>query len=488
LISIDSASIRVGSSSRIESRSEAGATGDAGLILLRGGSLLLTGHSSVRSDTESAGGGGNIIVRMTDVELRDGGSISSDSNNGRGTGGAAGNIVIEAGRLAILDTNASRISSSTVTDADAGSIKIDAGDLVMNRGRIVSQTQAAGNAGSVTISAARLRMENGAEIGTSARPCAVGCSAGVGDAGEIEIAVGGALNVLSSSQISSAAGGTGAAGMIAIKAGAVTVGEGGRITSGTDPLSTGTSGRIGIETDELLVTDGAIQTNSNNANRAGDIGIVADEVRLVGSASIASANLSATPGSAGTVLIETGNLTLTDGAQITTSSRAGPAGDILISMPNTGLLTLESSDPRRPSLITTSSGPGTGGVIAISDPRAIISNGGSILALGEQGGANVQLDSQYLISSSDRLNRIEVSGNFLLEAIAYDVSAGTVNRDISVIDASGVLRGQCAAVRQTGQVSQLVVRPIGPYGARPTSAAPDSTRLLTAAELQPSCS
>jgi hypothetical protein len=276
--------------------------------------------------------------------------------------------------------------------------------------------------------------------------------------------------------------------MIAIKAGAVTVGEGGRITSGTDPLSTGTSGRIGIETDELLVTDGAIQTNSNNANRAGDIGIVADEVRLVGSASIASANLSAAPGSAGTVLIETGNLTLTDGAQITTSSRAGPAGDILISMPGTGLLTLESSDPRRPSLITTSSGPGTGGVIAISDPRAIISNGGSILALGEQGGANVQLDSQYLISSSDRLNRIEVSGNFLLEAIAYDVSAGTVNRDISVIDASGVLRGQCAAVRQTGQVSQLVVRPIGPYGTRPISAAPDSTRLLTAAELQPSCS
>ncbi len=81
-----------------------------------------------------------------------------------------------------------------------------------------------------------------------------------------------------------------------------------------------------------------------------------------------------------------------------------------------------------------------------------------------------------------------MSGNFLLEAAAYDVSAGTANRDLSVIDASGVLRGQCASARTTGEVSQLVVRPIGPYGPRPVSARPDPSRLLTARDLAERCS
>ena len=122
-------------------------------------------------------------------------------------------------------------------------------------------------------------------------------------------------------------------------------------------------------------------------------------------------------------------------------------------------------------MITTSSGPGTGGRITIAAPRAIISNGGTILALGESGGANVQIQT---ISSSARPtgpNRVAVDGSFLLEAQVGDVSRGTVERDLSVIDASGVLRGQCAAVRATGQVSQLVVRPVGPYGAPATAAA-----------------
>ncbi len=212
-----------------------------------------------------------------------------------------------------------------------------------------------------------------------------------------------------------------------------------------------------------------------------------NDVTLVGRDSrISSSNENRGRGDAGSVQVSAANLSLLEGAQITTSANAGAAGDIRITLPTTGLLRLESA--REPSVITTTSLPGTGGRISIQKPRAIISNGGSILALGQQGGANVELDAQYLISSSDRLNRIEVSGNFLLEAAAYDVSAGTVNRDLSVIDASGVLRGQCAAVRQTGQVSQLVVRPIGPYGARPTGTRPDRGRLLTAAELQESCS
>jgi hypothetical protein len=164
------------------------------------------------------------------------------------------------------------------------------------------------------------------------------------------------------------------------------------------------------------------------------------------------------------VAIEAAALTLVEGGEISTSSVAGAAGDIVIAMPEGSLLRLQGDSS--PGTITTSSGPGTGGRIIIANPYAIISDGGSILALGEQGGANVQIQTDFFISSADRPNLVAVDGSFLLEAQVGDMSRGTVDRDLSVLDASGVLRGQCAAVRRTGEVSQLVVRPVGPFGAR----------------------
>jgi hypothetical protein len=125
------------------------------------------------------------------------------------------------------------------------------------------------------------------------------------------------------------------------------------------------------------------------------------------------------------------------------------------------LLILEGRE--NPGVIETSSGPGTGGVIRISRPLAIISNGGRISALGESGGANVDIDTPFFIVSSDRVNIIEVDGTLEFSSAISDVSAGTVNPDLSVLDASGVLRGQCSAQRASGELSQFTVRSIGPY-------------------------
>jgi hypothetical protein len=171
------------------------------------------------------------------------------------------------------------------------------------------------------------------------------------------------------------------------------------------------------------------------------------------------------------VTIAARDLSLFDGGEIATNSLAGAAGDIDILMPRDGILTMTAGSFS--NAIDTSSGPGTGGRITIANPYAIVSDGGSILALGERGGANVRITTDYFIRSSDRINEVAVDGAFLLEAQVGDVSSGTVERDLSILDASGVLRGQCATLRATGRSSQLVVRPIGPYGparqARPLS-------------------
>ena len=124
---------------------------------------------------------------------------------------------------------------------------------------------------------------------------------------------------------------------------------------------------------------------------------------------------------------------------------------------------LRLSGMEAPGTITTSSGPGTGGRITIASPAAIIADGSRILALGESGGANVVIDTRFFIASADRPNRVEVEGNLQFENPVTDVSAGTIDADLAVLDASGVLRSQCPAARATGRLSQLSMRPVGPY-------------------------
>ena len=111
------------------------------------------------------------------------------------------------------------------------------------------------------------------------------------------------------------------------------------------------------------------------------------------------------------------DITVANGARISTNAVNGAAGDIGIDMSPAGWLTLEGA--ASPGSIETSSGRGTGGRIRIGEPLVIVSNGGSILALGERRGANVLIVSQYFVNSADRLNTVAVDGEFRLAAGLY---------------------------------------------------------------------
>src|SRR5262249_48925738 len=103
------------------------------------------------------------------------------------------------------------------------------------------------------------------------------------------------------------------------------------------------------------------------------------------------------------------------------------------------------------------------GRITISDPLAIVANGSRILALGQVSGANVGITSNYFIRSSDRANVLAVDGTLVLDAQVQDVSSGAQIPDVSFLDASRVLRGQCREERLTGETSRLSVIASGPY-------------------------
>jgi len=453
-ITIRADNVQLQPDSRIASSAQFGSSGDAGSIEIAARTLAMD-IASISSSANGTGSAGRIAITADSILVDRLSAITSAA--GLDAGGA-GTIALSGGRIRI--DHGSLVSSSTFGSGPGGGVAIVADRLeVAEFSQILSSTFGSGDGGQVKIAAGAIDLGRGADIASRAE------EGSTGNAGTVRLDADN-LTARDAASISSSTIGAGNAGTVIVNADSIMLDGDSRISSGSSVNATGGSGSVLISTGRLDVLGASsIETISNNARPAGSIAITADSVRVDGAASsISSANDFALAGDAGRVSIEAAALNVANGGEISTSSVAGAAGDIVVTMPTAGLLRLDGA--AAPGVITTSSGPGTGGRIIIAAPRAIISNGGSILALGERGGANVQIQTMFFINSADRPNRVAVDGSFLLEAQVGDVSSGTVERDLSVIDASGVLRGQCAAVRETGRVSQLVVRPVGPY-ARP---------------------
>lgn len=472
--------------------------GKGGDVVLEAPTITLDTGAGIRADTLGPGDAGEVTVKAGSLTILESASITSRSRSGAGN---AGKVSVEADTIKLID---GRISSGTDSQGDAGIVSIRVGDLILDGDRrdrtfITSETLGQGDAGGIFIDAKSIDVRNGAYVSSDtfesgdagsvtirAGTLTVGGggyissdSAGEGDAGNIAI-IAGDMKIGDLARVSTSSRGEGEAGELAIKAKVLIV-DGGLISSASERGAAGASGALRVEAETLsLVNRGAISTVSHNPLPAGQIEIVAGALSIDGGRSlISSENLAGDltrggvkgqVGDAGSVAITAANLTVSNGGRITTNSFGGAAGGISITIPRPGLLVLEGADMI--GSIQTSSGAGTGGRITITNPLAVISNGGAILALGQLSGANVTIRSRYFINSTDRLNTVAVDGDIRLETGLYDVSSGTVNRDISVLDASKVLQGQCPAARSTGVVSQLITRPVGPYVRDPGFAAP----------------
>ncbi len=463
-----------------ESRVSSDARGDG-----QGGGIEITATNSIElargfvsADVQGAGNGGDVTVTAKSIEMRSGSFITADgyftaTGNGgdvsvradslsmrtlssitseaRGEGNG-GNVALDIGRLTMTDR--ANITSRTLGAGDAGQIRITGGSAEITDSWIDSDAFGAGGAGSVTLELGGLTLAN-SRISSEA--------AGSGDSGVIDLAVSGALT-LRGSEVATNTFGSGTAGGVSVNAASIRMTEGSAISSAAVEGAGGPSGNVEVRTADLEVVDGSrITTSLSNPNAAGNIDIDAARLLLSGNGSaISSENASAAGGPAGSIFIRTNGATVSEGGRVTTNSANGAAGNILFDMPASAFLFLTGIS--QPGVLETSSGPGTGGLIIIASPKAIVSHGGSILALGESGGANVLISTNYFIPSADRLNRVEVDGELAFENAIYDVSAGTVSPDLTPIDASGILRGQCPAIRSGGSLSQLTVRPTGPYG------------------------
>lgn len=470
-------------------KSDTSGAADAGLVSLKAGRLSVSG-GSVTSETRATGNAGRLVIRAGALSLDGQGVLSSSTT----AGGDAGTIDIDAAEISIAD--GAQVTTSTAAAGDAGSIRMKSGRMLLASGSISSSSDGVGDAGSVSIHSPELSLADHSSISSSTSStnetnkggtidvtadridvtdgsAIKSDTSGAADAGRVSLKAD-RLNV-SGGSVTSETTATGDAGTIDIAAAEISVANAGQVTTSTS--AAGAAGNLTLEAARLRLADGSsIASRSRGCEalacvggKAGSVSIAAPDIEVGRGSTISTASASA--GEPGRISIAAHYLALRDGGSITTNSAAAAAGAITITMADEqGILILDSHG--EPSVITTSSPPGSAGMITIANPLAVISNGGSILAKGPLGGANVVIRSRYFIQSFDRPNIVTVNGAFLLDSNVFDVSTGTAAPSVSFLDASRVLSGQCAGVRSSGEVSRLGGRTTGPFAPLPPALPP----------------
>jgi len=421
----------------IASQANIGSTGNAGPISVSAGSISLANRGRISSQTLGTGSAGQITVAAGTLSIASNGQIAGAA--GTGSSGKGGNIVVTvAGQLLIEGTQGdlntlTGISTQSQGSGDAGSVSVKAGTLSINHiSAISSSTFASGKGGTVAVAVDGLLAIDGS--GTNP-----------------DVASGIATNSL--------AGSSGNAGDVSIQVGALSIVNGGSISSALRPLmnlpaSTGNSGRVAVDVGGLLSLSGSgsrigTETNSGSIGDAGSIKVNAGQIALANGGQIISTTAGTgaggsvtvtTPGTlvldgmgnpnteiaasatgpqsgpAGSVTVQAGSLTVEGGAHIA-SSTAGPGkgGDVGVTVADS--VTLSGSGPNSDGGISAAALPGSSGAagqVVLTAGGAIALMGGAEVTSSTAGagrGGSVQVTAGGLLSLTDPASGIVASAN-----------------------------------------------------------------------------
>ncbi len=337
-------------------RVELGGLADTGTIELNvnGSNLQLSfpddvARADVALDNQAevnvrAGGGGSIAINAQTLNMTRESSLKAGIDTGLGSlGSTAGDIEINATQAINLTDN-SFIFNSVADRArgNGGNITLKTASLALTNGAQVGTiTLGRGNAGSVVIEADDLVSVAGTTTGIFSSVESILDSfmgKGRGDSGGITI-VTKTLSLTDGAQIVASTYGQGNAGSISVQADAVSLtGTDTAILSTVELGARGNSGGIAINTNSLSLANGA-QLNASTIGRgnAGRVSIQANDwVSLSGEgtaifSSVGFPELYAGVGDSEGIAIEARTLSLTEGAHIIASTFGrGNAGNISV--------------------------------------------------------------------------------------------------------------------------------------------------------------
>ncbi|NEQ65472.1 MAG: filamentous hemagglutinin N-terminal domain-containing protein [Symploca sp. SIO2D2] len=367
------------------------------------GTVTISELSSIGNSVFGIGDGGDIEIAIGSLEVTNGAFLSA-STLGEGT---AGSVRIRASdRIRFDGVGSNGVPSAAISGValgavgDSGDIEIITGSLEVTNGAFLStSTLGEGTAGSVRIRAIDTVRFNG--VGSNGIYSTASSSVGqgaVGDGGDIEI-ITGSLEVTNGGFLSANTFGEGNAGNIKITAtdtvrffdNAVSDGIPNYASSSVGQRAVGNGGDIEITTGSLEITNGAgLSTSTFGEGNAGNVKITAtDTIRFdgVGSDGFSSTASSSVGqgavGDGGDIEIIAGSLEVTNGAQLSASTFGkGNAGDVRIRTTEIVLFDGFGGDGFSSAAFSSveSGAVGDGGDIEITTGSLEITNGAALSA------------------------------------------------------------------------------------------------------------
>ncbi|MEF8715242.1 MAG: filamentous hemagglutinin N-terminal domain-containing protein [Accumulibacter sp.] len=367
-------------------------SGDAGSVRISTGSLSLAGQGTRISSGAygTAGNGGNVEVAATEnISLLNAGRIDSSTSSS----GDAGSVKVNAGSL-IIDGQGSTAGIGSAAFGSTGKggrvdVAVSGNLSIFNGGYINTSTFSSGDAGSVRVSAGSLNIDGqGAGAGIGSNPH--GASGQTGNAGSIDVAVPGHIHILRGGYIDTSTFSAGDAGSVKVSAGSLSIdgqGMGTGITSGAYNGSTGRTGNVEVlATGHMVILDGGyIDSSTTSSSDAGAVRVSARNLTIDGHGyrtGISSDAASGSTGKAGSVEVQaTGDIAILGGGRIDTSTHSsGQAGSVKVSA--TGLIVdgqgIAVSGTGIFSNAEALSGGQTGSVLVSASDRIILANGGGL--------------------------------------------------------------------------------------------------------------
>ncbi|MBW4446285.1 MAG: filamentous hemagglutinin N-terminal domain-containing protein [Spirirestis rafaelensis WJT71-NPBG6] len=468
--------------------------------------------SQVSSGTTSGatGNGGNITIETPRLSLNQGGSVSTSSFKSRGN---AGNITIRAkdvqldgfvrvpnerlpeqfqspsGGLFSLSELNSEVQGSDL-NVRGGTITIDTERLRLSNGANVSISVflGRGQGGNLVVRATDsidiTGFGGGRRTDGSFAPSGLSAelqTGGIGSGGNISVETG-RLNLSNGGQISASTFNQGNAGDIAIQANQIDLrGENTFITTTVQREARGNGGNISINSDRLIVGDGAeVSSGTFGRGNAGNLTIQANQIELFNTGGLVTTTSS---GNAGDLTINTQRLTLRNGGLVqasTASGSTGRGGNLTINARDSVEVIGSSNDNRfRSNLSVRSLGEGQAGNIIVNSPRISVADRGTINAESSTtDGGNINLNTNLLLlrrgakisATAGLAQGAGKGGNITINAPdGFIVAVPTENSDIT----ANAFAGSGGRVDITAQ---------GIYGIEPRSSQTDLSDITASSE------
>jgi filamentous hemagglutinin family protein len=363
----------------ITSQANPGSTGDAGRVSVSAGNLTILGNGKISAATFGRGNGGDISVTAGDVKidgsLGDGASVTGITSQSFLGDGKAGSVTISGGTISIV--NRGEISAGTFGRGNGGAISVAAETLTIDgtSGILSVSLAGTGTGGDVRVAAGSLSIRNDGLIASG--------TFGPGNGGSVLVNVAGQLSIDSGGQIIAVSGGgSGSGGDVIVRSANLAIRESGVISSET--FGPGSGGNI------FVTVSGELSIDANAGTKS--TGILATATDL-------------STGTGGNVTINSGTLTILNGGVVSTERfGSGHTGSISVSVAQ-GLSINESSGAGTTGILARSE-PGSAGSAGnvVVDARTLSISGGGQVSASTQGsgaGGDVEVKAQGALTLTD---------------------------------------------------------------------------------------